>query len=87
MKVEFLGLQEGSERQDYHNFAIEIIAETDFEQSFFNALFDSTGGKSMYPKGSLLCESSRGCSIMMEAENFNESQLAKERIERARETK
>ena len=33
-------------------------------------------------KGSLLCSSSRGCSIMIEAEDFNESQLAKERKER-----
>ena len=85
MKVEFIGLQEESNRKNYHNFAIEIIAETDFEQSFFQALFDSTSGKSMYPKGSLLCGSSRGCSIMIEAEDFSESQLAKER--RSRENK
>ena len=82
MKVEFLGLQDGGKRQSHRDFAIEIIAETDFEQSFFQALFDSTGGKSMQPKGSLLCNSLRGCSIMIEAEDFSESQLAKERQQR-----
>lgn len=82
MKVEFLGFQ--GNRQQHQDWAIEIIAETDFEQTFFNALFDSSGGqKQMQPKSSLLCKSGRGLSIMVESEDFKDSQLAKERRGRA----
>ena len=67
MKVEFLGLTAG--RQSHRDFAIEIIAETDFEQTFFNALFDQ-----MQPKSALVWASGRGCSIMVGAEDFKDSQ-------------
>ncbi len=78
MKVEFIGF--AGNRQNHQDWAIEIIAETDFEQSFFQALFNSEGGqKSMQPKSSLLCKSGRGVSIMVESEDFQDSQLAKER--------
>lgn len=76
MKVEFLGFK--GNRKNHQDWALDIIAETEFEMTFFQALFDSSE-KQMQPKSSLLFKTGQGVSIMVEAEDFNESQLAKER--------
>ena len=84
MKVKFVGLK--GKRWGYRDFAIEIFAETDFEKSFFEELFDSDyGSKQMQPKGSLLVGNETGISILIEAEDFKDSQLAKERKQRLQE--
>lgn len=81
MKIELIGFT--GNRQNHQDWALEIIAETNFEQSFFDALFASgVERKQMQPKGSLLFKSERGISIMIEAEDFKDSQLAKEREKR-----
>lgn len=83
MKVELLAFK--GNRQNLQDWAIEIIPETDFEQSFFQALFDSDNGqKQMQPKGSMMYRSGKGVSIMIESEDFRDSQLAKERKERGK---
>lgn len=69
MKVEFLGLTSGSKRQNHKDWAIEIITETDFEQTFFEGLFDSSGGRTCHPKASLLCMTPRGISVMVKRED------------------
>jgi hypothetical protein len=81
MKIELIGFT--GNRQNHQDWALEIIAETDFEQTFFNALFASgITRKQMQPKASLLFKSERGISIMVESEDFQDSQLSKERKER-----
>ncbi len=71
MTVKFLGLNHpaNSERQNHKDWALEIISETDFEQTFFNALFDSSSGKTCSPKASLLWVTERGVSVMVERED------------------
>ena len=77
MKVRFIGFK--GNRQNHQDWAIEIITETEFEQTFLSALFDSSCGKQMQPKSALLYKEETGIAIMVEAEDFQESQLAKER--------
>jgi hypothetical protein len=85
MKVKFVGFQ--GNRQNYRDFAIEIITETEFEKSFFDELFNSDfGSKQMQPKGALLFGKDTGLSILVEAEDFKDSQLAKERKQRLDES-
>ncbi len=87
MKVDFLGFQ--GNRQNHQDWALEIIAETNFEKSFFSALFRSDrfvpknrGLKQMQPVAALLYKEEEGITIMVSAENFCESPLvkAKQRI-------
>ncbi len=54
MKVEFLGLSKLLKRQNHRDFALELVTETDFEQSFLGALLDSAGGNVCHPKATLL---------------------------------
>ena len=83
MKVNFLGLQVDGNRQHHQDWAIEIIPETDFEKSFFTALFRSDsylkkGARQMQPIAALLYHQKNDCmSIMVDAENFCELALVK----------
>ena len=83
MKVNFLGLQVDGNRQHHQDWAIEILPETDFEKSFFKALFQSSfcpkkGRRQMQPIAALLYHQENDCmSIMVDAENFCESELVK----------
>lgn len=69
MKVEFLGLSELSKRQDHRDFALHLVTETDFEQSFLGALLDSGRGRTCHPKASLLVLDGGKISIMIVRED------------------
>ena len=81
MKVSFIGFQ--GKRQHHQDWALEIIAETDFEKSFFSALFHSDryrpGGtiKQMQPIATMLYSTESGVGVMLAAERLDESSLAK----------
>ena len=75
MKVEFLGFQ--GDRQNHQDWALEIIPETDFEKSFFSALFHSDRLKQMQPIAALLYQKENGISVMVSTENFCESKVVK----------
>ena len=83
MKVDFLGFQ--GNRQHHQDWAIEIIPETNFEKSFFSALFRSDTFhpkgkiKQMEPIAALLCREGVGVTVMVDADNFCESELVKAR--------
>ena len=83
MKVDFLGFQ--GNRQHHQDWALDIIPETDFEKSFFSALFRSSGyrptglNRQMQPIATMLCREGTGVSVMIDAENFCESDLVKAR--------
>ncbi len=81
MKVDFIGFQ--GNRQGHQDWALEIVAETDFEKSFFDELFRSDRFhptqkiKQMQPIAALLTKEGRGLTVMVSAENFCESPLVK----------
>lgn len=83
MKVDFLGFR--GNRQNHQDWALEIIAETEFEKSFFSALFRSDqfvpnrALRQMQPIAALLSKESSGITVMVSAENFCESELVKAR--------
>lgn len=83
MKVDFLGFQ--GNRQGHQDWAIEVIPETEFEKSFFSALFKSDRfpetTKQMQPISALLYREGAGITVMVSAENFCESDLVKARAE------
>lgn len=84
MKVEFIGFQ--GNRQSHQDWALEIITETEFEKTFLSALFESDRFipnkklKQMQPVAALLYKEETGLTIMVSAENFGESPLAKARM-------
>lgn len=82
MKVKFIGLM--GKRQHHQDFALELVTETEFEQSFLGALLDSREG-SRQPIATLLCRTEQGISIMIDSEKFEDSQLSKERVEHMKE--
>ncbi len=88
MKVDFIGFQ--GNRQNHQDWALEIVAETDFEKSFFYALFcsDRFIPKQMQPIAALLTRVDSGLTVMVSAENYCESPLVKaeERILELEET-
>ncbi len=82
MKVDFLGFQ--GNRQGHQDWALEIIPETEFEKSFFSALFCSDRFvpkkrelRQMQPIAALLARKNEGITVMVSAENFCESKLVK----------
>ncbi len=81
MKVDFLGFQ--GNRQNHQDWALEIITETDFEQSFLVELFRSDRFhptkkiRQMQPIAALLTKEHKGLTVMVSAENFCESPLVK----------
>lgn len=83
MKVDFLGFQ--GNRQNHQDWALKIVSETEFEKSFFSALFRSDRFvpgrrlKQMQPIAALLYKEESGVSVMVSAENFCESPLVKAR--------
>jgi len=94
MKVDFLGFK--GNRHNHQDWALEIKTETEFEKSFISALFRSDHfpetRKQMQPIAALLQAEESGLSIMVSAENFCESPLAKAReriieLEQALKTK
>jgi len=78
MKVEFIGFM--GKRQHHQDFALDLVTETNFEQTFLKALLDSREG-SRQPVATLLYTNEKGLSIMIDSERFEDSQLVKERIE------
>ena len=85
MKVDFIGFE--GNRKGHQDWALEIIPETDFEKSFFLALFRSdkwrpTGNiKQMQPIAALLVPEGGGIAVMVSSENYCESELVKAREE------
>ncbi len=83
MKMDFIGFQ--GKRQHHQDWALEIIPETDFEKSFFLALFRSDlfrpagPNRQMQPITALLSKEGTGVTVMVAAEDFYESELTKAR--------
>jgi len=81
MKVDFIGFK--GNRQGHQDWAFNIIAETNFEQSFLQALYDSDAYhptkkiKQMQPIAALLAKKEGGVTVMVSAENFCESESVK----------
>lgn len=82
MKVDFLGFK--GNRWGHQDWAIDILPETEFEKSFFSALFCSDRFvpnkplKQMQPIAALLYKGEiDSITVMVSAENFRKSALVK----------
>ena len=73
MKCEVVAFTDGGKRDNPHNWAIEIIPETDFEKSFFGEMFRSCRSKhtSMQPTGRLIFSQQNVLCILIESEDYN----------------